>query len=119
MLAAAGVIALIALGACVTQARPDDCGAPDVVRTLTISDRTLSPGDPAVCRGSEVTLEVTSDKAVVLHVHGYDAVAIEVPPDTPTAVSFAADRSGQFPIEIHPLESPQGVEIGILTVHEP
>lgn len=34
-------------------------------------------------------------------------------------MNFTAGRSGQFPIEVHAGDDPRGVEVGILTVHEP
>jgi hypothetical protein len=77
------------------------------------------PANPSVCRDQEVTIRVTTDEAAVLHVHGYDALTAEIGPEAVTDRSFRAERSGQFPIEIHPLDDPQGVEVGILTVHEP
>lgn len=62
---------------------------------------------------------VTTDEAAVLHIHGYDAATVEIAPGEDTELHFRAERSGQFTIEIHPLDDPQGVEVGILTVHEP
>jgi hypothetical protein len=46
-----------------------------------------------------------------------------VPATTVTAgevvvLAFSAERSGQFPIELHPTDDPQGVSVGIFTVHE-
>ena len=33
-------------------------------------------------------------------------------------LEFIADRSSQYPIELHASDDPQGVTIGIFTVHE-
>jgi len=93
--------------------------APAVELDLAISDRTLDPSDPAACRGQQVTLHVTTDEAVVLHIHGYDAQATELAVGESAEVAFLAERSGQFTIEIHPMEDPAGIEVGVLTVHEP
>lgn len=88
---------------------------------LTLSATTLTPTDPAVCRGHEVTLTVSSEVDGVLHIHGYDE---DVPATTVTAgevleLAFTATRSGQFPIELHTDENTQGVNVGLFTVHEP
>jgi hypothetical protein len=88
---------------------------------LTLTAQTLTPSDPAVCRGSDVTLMITPEVDGVLHIHGYDTEA----PATPVAqgevveLAFTAQRSGQFPIELHTDENTQGVEVGVFTVNEP
>jgi hypothetical protein len=112
------VLASLVVTGCTDQSRPD-CDAEAVTLELTIADRTLGPANPSVCRDQEVTLRVTTDEAAVLHIHGYEALATEIAPEDGTDVTFRAERSGQFPIELHPSEDPRGVEIGILTVHEP
>lgn len=52
----------------------------------------------AVDLGSEITLEVTSDVAEHVHVHGYDLFA-DVAPDAPAMLTFTADVPGLFEIE--------------------
>lgn len=88
---------------------------------LTLTADTLTPSDPAVCRGSDVTLTITAEVDGVLHIHGYDA---EVPATPVTQhdvveLAFTAERSGQFPIELHTDENTQGINVGLFTVHEP
>jgi hypothetical protein len=88
---------------------------------LTLSATTLTPSDPTVCRGDDVTLTVSSEVDGVLHIHGYDE---DVPATGVTAgevleLEFSATRSGQFPIELHTDENTQGVDVGLFTVHEP
>ena len=98
-----------------------ECASLPAEIEMTLTAETLTPSDPAVCRGADVTLTVTSRVDGVFHIHGYDE---EVPA---TAVSsgevlelaFTADLSGQFLIELHSDENTQGVTVGILTVHEP
>lgn len=53
-----------------------------------------------VRQGDEVTLNWTTDKALVIHLHGYD---IETPlsPAAPALMRFTARASGRFPVEIH------------------
>jgi hypothetical protein len=88
---------------------------------LTLTADSLTPSSPAVCRGTDVTLTVTSEVDGVVHIHGYDAEvpATEVSTGETLELAFTAVRSGQFPIELHPDEDPQGVSVGIFTVHEP
>lgn len=110
----------LAISGCVTQNRPADCDEPERTIELTVTATTLEPNDPAACRDQLVTLLVASEVDGVIHIHGLDAV---VPATTTTAgeelaLEFTAERSGQFPIELHPADDPQGVTIGILTVHE-
>ena len=70
---------------------------------------------------AEVALVFTSEVDGVFHIHGYDE---QVPATTVTAgerieLRFEATRSGQFPIELHLPGESEGVDVGILTVHEP
>ena len=97
------------------------CAALPTEIELTLRADSLTPSDPAVCRDRDVTLAVASEVDGVLHIHGYDE---DVPATTVTAgettdLAFTARRSGQFPIELHTDEDPQGVNVGIFTVHEP
>ena len=93
---------------------------PDRVE-ITVTPEALVPAQPAVCGGHEVTLVLTAEVDGVLHIHGYDEEA----PATPIVagevkeLTFTASRSGQFPVELHSDEDPQGVDVGIFTVHEP
>ena len=112
------LVASLVVTGCIDQGRPD-CDEEGVTLQLTIAERTLAPANPSVCRDQEVTLRVTIDEAAVLHIHGYDALATEIAPEEVSEVSFRAERSGQFPIEIHAGDDARGVEVGILTVHEP
>jgi FtsP/CotA-like multicopper oxidase with cupredoxin domain len=53
-----------------------------------------------VRQGDDVTLRWTTNKALSIHLHGYD---IEMPlsPAAPVSMRFTARASGRFPIEIH------------------
>ncbi|MGH2445004.1 MAG: hypothetical protein ACRDGD_03070 [Candidatus Limnocylindria bacterium] len=122
--ARAAVAALVVVAtACVTDNRPDDaaCSAPSVELAVTVTVDSMTPNDPAVCREQEVTLTVSSEVDGVLHIHGYDDAvpATPVSDDEETILEFTADRSGQFPVEMHANDDPEGVNIGIFTVHEP
>ena len=50
--------------------------------------------------GTAVTLEVTSDVADQVHVHGYD-VEKELTPGTPVTLQFDATIAGIFEVELH------------------
>lgn len=117
--AALALICAPLLAACI--GGPPACEALPAKIELTLTAETLTPSDPAVCRGTDVTLTIAAEVDGVLHIHGYDA---EVPA-TPVSrgevleLAFTADRSGQFLIELHTDENTQGVSIGLFTVHEP
>lgn len=117
------LVLLVAISVgCVQQAGlPDDCDAGSVEREASLSGALLEPRAIDVCRGQEVTLEITSEEAGELHLHGYDeeAPAIEVEPGDTAAFKFTAARAGQFPIELHDEETGEEAEVGLLTVHEP
>lgn len=115
--------AVLLLAACVEDTGPgaEACAAPTAEIELDVSADALDPGDPSVCRDQEVTLIITPTVDGVFHIHGYDE---EVPATQVTSgevieLEFSAARSGQFPIELHAADEPEGVEIGVFTVHEP
>lgn len=124
MRTAASVIGLLLLAAvavgCVQQADlPQDCDANAVQRQASLTGDRIDPESIDVCKGQEVTIEISSERAGELHLHGYDQEAPEVavePGDTAT-FKFTAVRGGQFPIELHTDEAE--IEVGLLTVHEP
>ena len=51
-------------------------------------------------QGDEIRFDVTSDTADAVHVHGYD-IEKEVQPGKDTKISFTADITGIFDIELH------------------
>jgi hypothetical protein len=117
LLLVAGVIA-----ACVPQAvLPQDCDAASVQRTATLSGDHMDPQSVDVCKGQQVTLEITTQRAGEIHLHGYDVEAPEVavqPGDT-ASFKFKASRAGQFIIELHTPNNGPEIQVGLLTVHEP
>jgi hypothetical protein len=66
-----------------------------------------------VRQGEEVILKWTADRAVVLHLHGYDIEA-KVSPAAPIEMRFTATATGRFPIELH---TETHATIGHLEVH--
>jgi len=78
---------------------------------LAINGNTMSPDEVSVTEGDQVTLHITSDHPVELHMHGYD-LDEEVEPGEPGELSFEATITGRFPIEDHDTEA----ELGTLLV---
>lgn len=121
--AASFAVAMIVLAACVPQTGPDPeaCARASIEIELSLTADSMEPGSPSVCRDQEVTLVVDSEIDGVLHIHGYDSQvpAFQVEAGETTDISFTAGRSGQFAVELHPADDPQGVAVGVFTVHEP
>ena len=115
------LIVALAVAGCVSDTRPETCDAASVTIEMTLTATDLTPSDPAVCRDQEVTLVVDSETDGVLHIHGYDEAvpATTVHEGDTITLDFTASRSGQFPIELHPGDDPEGIAVGIFTVHEP
>ena len=115
------LLAAISIG-CVQQAGlPDDCDASAVQRDASLSGDRLDPESIDVCKGQQVTIEIATERAGEIHLHGYDAEAPEVAVEAGETATFKfrATRAGQFVIELHtPNEGPE-IEVGLLTVHEP
>ncbi|HEX6194902.1 MAG TPA: hypothetical protein VFZ37_03265 [Jiangellaceae bacterium] len=86
-----------------------DAAADEDVETLeiTIADGEVSPPFDTyeVARGADVRIEVTSDTADELHLHGYD-LGLEVEPGEPAVLEFTADIEGRFELETHELGLP-------------
>jgi len=120
--AAVSTIVLVAgvLVGCVTENRPATCNADKTTIELTMSASALTPNDPAACRGQIVTMTLDPEVNGVFHIHGLDTVVPATPirSGEPVTLEFTADRSGQFPIELHLADDPTGLSLGIFTVHE-
>jgi len=69
---------------------------------LTIEDGQIVGGTKSVrvTEGDKVTLNMISDAAIEVHLHGYDIEA-EVTPGAPARMSFEAFATGRFPISVH------------------
>ena len=53
-----------------------------------------------VRQNDQVTIRVSSDKPVQVHLHGYD-IESDVAPNVVTTLRLTATATGRFPIEIH------------------
>ena len=113
------VVSALVLAACIPGGSA--CPSAEPVIDVAVTATSMTPSDPDACRGQDVTLRVAAEADGVFHIHGYDEAvpATTVTAGQTTELSFTADRAGQFPIEFHAADDPQGVEIGILTINEP
>lgn len=118
----AALIVVMAAAACVpATSLPDDCDAASVQRQATLSGETLDPATIEVCRGQQVSIQLTIQSDATLHLHGHDdqVPEQEVHAGETVTFSFTADQAGQFPIEIHTHDGPAEATAGTLVVNEP
>jgi hypothetical protein len=82
---------------------PSDANAPPA-GTFTIAISKAHPPAPSdvirVKKDDPVTLTITTDRPGHLEVHGYRK-EVEVEPGATATLSFAAVRTGRFPIDLH------------------
>lgn len=92
------VISVLVLGGLFLILRPDPpAAAPEDRRfNVEIEGDAMSPKKVSVREGDRVTMGITSDRPVEIHVHGYD-LEQEVEPGEPTELSFDASLTGRFP----------------------
>jgi heme/copper-type cytochrome/quinol oxidase subunit 2 len=81
------------------------------VVAVAISEGSMSPSEVTVYEGDQVNLQITSDRPVEFHLHGYDLTE-EVEPGEMADLSFEATKTGRFAIEDHNADA----EIGVLLV---
>jgi hypothetical protein len=107
------LISVLVLGGLFVFLRPDPNETSPEKRSLDveIENGDMTPEQISVHEGDQVTLNVTTDRPVEMHVHGYD-LEEEIEPNEPTKISFEADLTGRFPIENHDTEA----ELGALVV---
>jgi hypothetical protein len=53
-----------------------------------------------VNKGDQVELRWSTDRPIVLHLHGYD-IERKVAPESATVMSFKANLTGRFPVSEH------------------
>jgi FtsP/CotA-like multicopper oxidase with cupredoxin domain len=113
---AAGAASPATSDAAPTSAAPaSDAAAPGTFAIVIDKAHPPAPSDVIrVTQGDRVTLSITSDRAGHLEVHGYKQ-EVNVEPGTPATLSFAAIRSGRFPIDLHATDGAH-VEVSALEV---
>ncbi len=106
------LVVLLALVGLFFALRPGPAGPGDAsgerVFALSIEDGAMDPGEIEVHEGDRVTLRLTSDRPVEVHLHGYD-LEREVSPGEAATLSFEADLPGRFEIEDHETEDVLGM----------
>lgn len=74
---------------------------------MAIEDGAMGPAEINVEEGDQVTLRLTSDHPLEIHLHGYNLEA-EVLPGEEAVLSFEAEITGRFEIEDHDTETALG-----------
>jgi plastocyanin len=112
-LATLALISVLVLGGLFLILRPDPLATTPAERSfkVKIQDEGMRPEEVSVREGDRVTMSITSERPVEIHVHGYD-LEREVKPDETTELSFEANLTGRFPVEDHETEE----ELGVLVV---
>ena len=69
---------------------------------LAIHDGEASPNARvlSVTQDDEVVVRIVSDRALHIHLHGYD-IESDIVPNVATSLRFTATATGRFPIEVH------------------
>ena len=114
------VLVILGLGGLFLVLRPDSpsSGGADPTETpadepqehiyeVAIASGAMNPDEISVEEGDLVTLRLTSESPVEVHVHGYDLEG-DVLPGEETNLSFEANVTGQFEIEDHETEAQLG-----------
>ena len=78
---------------------PEPTGTLDAVEIEVEEGRVEGPGRVTVDQGDRVAIEVKSDAADHVHVHGYDLLT-DVAPDREVIITFRANIPGIFEIEL-------------------
>lgn len=103
-----GAIALLALFVAV---RPAPANGPEARTFEWAIARDGAVREFTVREGDTLTLRISTDRAIAVHIHGYDLKRELVPGET-AVLSFAATLSGRFEIEDELTEK----ELGVLVV---
>lgn len=119
LIAAAGVILLLAAAFIILRPGPGSCPAPAVTLDVTVAADAMTPPELSVCRGQAVTLELRSEADGIFHVHGLDAVlpATEITAGDERTFEFTATQAGRFPVELH--TDAGAASLGSFTVNVP
>lgn len=82
-------------------ATPDKSASAVTIRVEVKAGKVISGGGKhPVALHSDLVLEIVSDKADEVHIHGYDKEA-EVAAGKPTRIEFTANIPGEFEVELH------------------
>jgi FtsP/CotA-like multicopper oxidase with cupredoxin domain len=104
--------AAVAAATVAVQTTAADLPKPQRFEVVVSKGKLLSgPAVIQVHEGDDVQLQVTSDHADELHMHGYD-LHLSLKPNVPATLSFRAEHSGRFDYELHHAHA----ELGTLEV---
>jgi hypothetical protein len=80
---------------------------------IMVKNRKVEPAQRLirVMRGDTLELELTTDEAAQLHLHGYDKL-IKIAPGAPTTLRLDATIAGRFSIEAHGFASDKSGQRG-------
>jgi FtsP/CotA-like multicopper oxidase with cupredoxin domain len=99
LLAAGSVLLVFLVAGVVLFARSQGGGGRAVTLNVSVTNgSTMSPAHLSVRQGDTVTINVTSDRAGEVHLHGYD-VHFDATPGQVVSHSFKASTGGDFEIE--------------------
>lgn len=102
------MLVFVGLGALFLALRPETTASSGEARErnvdVRIADDEMDPREISAVEGDAVTLSVSAEESVEVHVHGYE-IEEEVEPGEPVEISFDADLTGRFDIEDHETEA--------------
>ena len=75
---------------------------------VAVSGDTMSPGQLQADEGDTLTVSISADKYEEIHLHGYDKHFFPNP-GHPATLTFPADKTGNFVIEIEATSTPLGL----------
>ncbi|MFI5091290.1 MAG: hypothetical protein ACHP7P_14670 [Terriglobales bacterium] len=75
---------------------------------VTVTGDTMSPGQLQANEGDTITVSVSADRYEEIHLHGYDKHFFPSP-GQPATLTFLADKTGNFVIEIEATSTPLGL----------
>ena len=75
---------------------------------VTVAGDQMSPGQLQANEGDTLTVSISADKYEEIHLHGYDKHFFPCP-GQPATLTFPADKTGEFVIEIEASSTPLGL----------
>lgn len=75
---------------------------------VTVAGATMSPGQLQANEGDTLTVSISTDRYEEIHLHGYDKHFFPSP-GQPATLTFPADKTGNFVIEIEATSTPLGL----------
>ncbi|MEP7104379.1 MAG: hypothetical protein ABI838_00845 [Chloroflexota bacterium] len=111
ILVVAVVVAVFVVAGAALVYRTVGGGGGSVNVEVMVNGAIMSPSEITVTQGDHVTMNVTCDRAEVIHLHAYD-IKFACEAGKKISHAFTADKTGVHSIEIEGI----GTEIGKLTV---